>query len=153
MNHDVVREMTTVDAADVEEIRKAAESEGVQLEEPPRRELEPVTTVVLILIGTAVAVAAVMSFIERRKGGQVIDLRPGAPSIAYRDKGVTYGLVVILAADGTVTVEVKQPKDMFVQVVEALVKSLLDLGTTASAGAIAASASVAVGEMASVTTS
>lgn len=153
MNDEVVRETTIVDVADLEAIEAFAESHGVQLEELPSRDLEPVTTVTLIVIGTALAVGAVTSFIERRKGGQMIDLRPGAPRVAYRDKNVTYGLVIVLLADGTVSVEVKQPKDMFVQVVEAVLKSLLELGGGASVATVAAAVKAVAGSSVSVTES
>lgn len=81
---------------------------------------EPVTTVALILIGTALAVSATEHFIDARKGGQVIDLRPGALATFYRSPDIIYGLVIILAVDGTVTVEVKEPKGSFGTVIEAL---------------------------------
>lgn len=130
MTEDVVREVTIVEAADLDEIRALAAAEGVDIQEVPSLQLEPITTITLILIGSALAVATVMSVIERRKGGQVIDLRLGAPKALYRDKNVAFGLVVILAEDGGVAVEVKQPKEMFAQVVEALTKLLAELAKT-----------------------
>lgn len=52
--------------------------------------------------------------LEQRKGGQVIDLRPGAPKAFYRAPGVVYGTVII------VTVEVKELDGMFGKVISSL---------------------------------
>lgn len=150
MGEDMVREVAIVEAEDLGEIRAVAASEGVDIQEVPSLELEPVTTVTLILIGGALAVAAVMSAIERRKGGQVIDLRSGAPKVLYRDKDVAFGLVIILAEDGGVAVEVKQPKEMFGQVVEALTNLLAELAKS-PIEAVVDAVSAVVGDKASVT--
>ncbi|MFF6954693.1 hypothetical protein ACFZAD_39595 [Streptomyces iakyrus] len=77
-------------------------------------------TVTLILLGTATAVGAVQHALEQRKGGQVIDLRPGASKALYRTADVVYGTVVIIAEDGSVTVEVKEPDGMFGKVMSTL---------------------------------
>jgi hypothetical protein len=76
--------------------------------------------VTLVLVGTAAAVGAVLHVLEQRKGGQVIDLRPGAPKAFYRTADVVYGLVVIVAVDGKVTVEIKEPDGMFGKVISTL---------------------------------
>jgi hypothetical protein len=149
MAEETVREATTIEVADLDEIRELAASHGVQVEEIAQPGFEPVTTITLILIGGSLAVASVMAIIERRKGGQVIDLRPGAPKVLYRDKDVVYGLVIILAQDGTVRVEVKQPKELFAQVVEALCKTLLGLASP-TVDAVAGAARAVVGGDASV---
>ncbi len=48
-------------------------------------------TVALAIIGSAAAVGAVMHGLDQRKGGQVIDLRPGVPNAIYRTRDVVYG--------------------------------------------------------------
>ena len=69
---------------------------------------------------------------DQRRGGQVIDLRPGADPIARRDRGLIYGLILLVAVDGKVEVSVKEPKRMFGQVIEAFKEVLGDLlGATA----------------------
>lgn len=151
MHEETVREIVVIEAEDLDYVREAAAEQGVELQELPRQGFEPITTLTLLITGSVLAVGALSSLIERHKGGQVIDLRSGAPKPLYRDKGVVYGLVIVLANDGTVTVEVKQPKEMFDQVVEVLGKTLLGLGK-ASIDTIAGAASVAVGDKASVKT-
>jgi hypothetical protein len=100
--------------------RAAAVLHGVELHEVPRRGIEPVTTLTLILVGTGAAVGAVVHVLEQRKGGQVVDLRPGAPKAFYRTPDVVFGTVVIVTVDGTVTVEVKEPEGMFGKVISTL---------------------------------
>lgn len=63
-----------------------------------------------------------------------------------------YGLVLIYAADGQVTVEVKEPKGRFGVVVEAIRGATVDLGK-AGIAAVAQAAQAAVGDRAALTTS
>jgi hypothetical protein len=93
-----------------------AEVHGVQVRALSAKGIEPTATVALILIGTPLAVATVSRVLEQRKGGQVIDLRPGAPRPFYRTPDVSYGLVVVVSTDGQVLVHVKRPDDMFTEV-------------------------------------
>lgn len=100
--------------------KRIAADHGVRAEEVPRLGVEPVTTATLVIVGAAAAVATVSHLLDQRKGGQVVDLRPGAPRTIYRTPEVVYGTVVIVAEDGSATVEVKEPQGMFGQVVSAL---------------------------------
>jgi hypothetical protein len=112
--------VVVLDPGQVPAARELASSHGVEVEEVPRRGVEPVSTVTLLLVGAAAAVGAVLHILEQRKGGQVIDLRPGAPKAFYRTPDVVYGTVVIVTADGKVTVEVKEPDGMFGKVISTL---------------------------------
>ncbi|XVQ06624.1 hypothetical protein ACQP1W_28680 [Spirillospora sp. CA-255316] len=100
--------------------RAVAAAHGVEVESVPRRGVEPVATVTLVLVGTVAAVGTVLHVLEQRKGGQVVDLRPGAPKALYRTPDVVYGTVIIVTADDKVTVEVKEPEGMFGKVIAAL---------------------------------
>ena len=102
---------------------------GVQVERLAHEGLEPVTTVVLVLMGASLAVGQVVYLLEKRKGGQVFDLRPHADRQFYRTPDLQYGLVAIMAADGSLEVEVKEPKGMFGIVVESIVSILPKLGS------------------------
>ncbi|MEV4416600.1 hypothetical protein [Catellatospora sp. NPDC049609] len=99
------------------ELTALAEEHDVQLLREGDRG-EPIT--IAVLIGGALAVGAVMHEFERRRGGQVIDLRKDAPQPAYRDKGLQYGLVMIRSEDGTVRVEVHEPRGVLGQVLESI---------------------------------
>ena len=112
----------SVDEEDVTFLRELAAEQGAEIDVATTEGFEPVTTVTVIVIGTAFAVATIGDLLERHRGGQVIDLRENAPRIAYRDKGLMYGLVVVRRADGEVVVDVKEPKGMFGQVVEDVTK-------------------------------
>ena len=142
--------LLVVDRADADLVRAAAAEHGVRAEEIPTRGLEPVTTATFALLGAAAAVATVVGLLERHKGGQVIDLRPGAPRTFYRTRDVVYGLVVVVAADGRVLVEVKEPTDTFATAVEALQRVAVGAGS-AGVSAVAAAARDELGPAATVT--
>lgn len=81
--------------------------------------------VVWLLVGPATLVyLAIERWQDRRAGGQVIDARPGADPVAYRDPGVMFGLVVIYGTDGTVQVQVKEPTSQLTAVVRAVVEAV-----------------------------
>ncbi len=133
--------IVVLDPAQVPAARTLAAAHGVEVQQVPRRGIEPVVTVTLVLTGAAIAVATVLAVLDQRKGGQVVDLRPGAPKAFYRTPDVVYGTVVIVTADGRVTVEVREPEGMFGKVVAAL-PELLSAG-----GGSAAEIAHAVAEM------
>jgi len=121
--------VVVLDPSQVPAARTLAAAHGVEAEQVPRRGIEPVATVTLVLAGTAAAVGAVLHVLEQRKGGQVIDLRPGAAKAFYRTPDVVYGTVVIVAVDGKVTVEVKEPDGMFGKVISILPQLLTGGGS------------------------
>jgi hypothetical protein len=105
-----------------------AELDDVTTEREPDGDEGIAPIFALLVLGTAAAVAGAFSYWdEKRKGGQVIDLTPGAPKPAYRTPDVIYGLVVIKAADGTVTVEVKEPRGYFIEVIKTITDALKDV--------------------------
>ena len=120
------REFVVIDAEDLDEARRIAADNGVETEQAEARFIDP-GTVTLVLLGSSLAVATVVHLLEQHKGGQVIDQRPGAPNAMYRSKNVVYGLVVLVATDGTVTIEVKEPKGMFGQVIDAITGILTEI--------------------------
>ncbi len=125
---DHVQEILIIDREDLTQARRVAAANGVDVEEIDVRGIEPVSTVTLLLFGATAAVATVVYLLENAKGGQVIDLRPGASATFYRSKDLVYGLVVVLATDGKVTVEVKEPRGMFGPVVDTLKDIVADHG-------------------------
>lgn len=119
-----VRAVLVVDPSDVPAVREVAAAHGVTVQEVPERGIEPVSTVTLVLVGVAVTVNSVRQALERRKGGQVIDLRPGAERLAYRTADLEYGIVLIVAQDGEVTVRIDRPDDVFEKAIATLPKLL-----------------------------
>jgi hypothetical protein len=115
-----MQSVVVLDPSHVPAARALAAAHGVEVEQAPQRGIEPVATVTLILVGATAAVGAVLHILEQRKGGQVIDLRPGTPKAFYRTPDVVYGTVVIVTGDGKVTVEVKEPDGMLGKVISAL---------------------------------
>ncbi|MGK8491259.1 hypothetical protein [Nocardia asiatica] len=130
MNEPSQTHAVVLDPWDVPSARAVAAAHGVEVRELPRRGIEPVTTVTLLLIGAAAAVGAVLHILEQRKGGQVIDLRPGSPKAFYRTPDVVYGTVVVITVDGKVTVEVREPEGMFGKVISTLPQLLSSGGST-----------------------
>lgn len=138
-----------VDKGDRDLVRRLAAENETKASELGDIGVEPITTATFLLIGTVAAVATVAHLVEVHKGGQVIDLRPGVPEAIYRSKGVVYGLVIMIALNGTITVEVKEPKQMFGTVIEALQKIAIELGK-AGINSIADSVQKQLGDKVSV---
>jgi hypothetical protein len=143
--------VVVADAEDLAEIQRLAEAETVTIETIGERNLVDPASITLVLIGTSLAISTVAYLIEQRKGGQVFDLRTGAARRAYRSRGVAYGLVQIIAPDGTVQVEVKEPRGMFGQVLDTIRLIIKDLSAPV-AESIGAAAKEAVGDLAVVHT-
>ena len=120
MTADSTQTMVEVEHADLAYVRAIAADNDVQLEEVRQEGLEPVTSVTLIFLGTSLAISTVVYLLDRRHGGQVIDLRPDATRRFYRTADIQYGLVVPIAPTGQLRVEVKEPKGMFGTVVESI---------------------------------
>jgi hypothetical protein len=143
------RTATTVDieAKDLDYARAIAEREGVDLQS--EEGFEPISIITVTVIGASWAVATVSYLLEQRRGGQVIDLRPGAAPPLYRSKELEFGLILIYLSDGSVKVDVKEPKGMFGQVLDA-VTSMMPKLTGQGAKAAANQLASAVGDKASV---
>lgn len=118
-----------IDPTELAFIRTVATENGVKIEVRDQRGFIDPATLMVVFMGSALAVATVSRLLEEHRGGQVLDMRPNAPKQAYRSPDVVYGLVVIIAVDGTVSVDVKQPKDMFTVVVEEIRKAVVGLAT------------------------
>jgi hypothetical protein len=131
MSEPPAESVVIVEPAQVPAARAVASAHGVDVQEVPRRGIEPVTTVTLLLVGTAAAVGTVLHTLEQRKGGQVIDLRPGAPKAFYRTPDLLYGMVVVIAVDGKVTIKVEEPDGRFGKVIAALPRLLPGSGDAA----------------------
>ncbi|MEJ2852589.1 MULTISPECIES: hypothetical protein [unclassified Saccharothrix] len=138
-----------VDRDDLDAVTGIAAEHGVLVQPVDTRDLEPVLTVTLVLLGSALAVGTVTHLVDRVKGGQVVDLRPGAPRPLYRSKDVVYGLIVIHTVDGKVSVEVKEPRGLFGQAIDAVVQVLTGM-PEAGAAEVAGVVESAVGEIGSV---
>jgi hypothetical protein len=141
--------IVVIEPEDLDYARELAEAHGVRMEEMSVRGIEPVLTVTLVLFGAALAVGTVVYLLDKAKGGQVIDLRESMQKKFYRTDDVAYGLVVIITADGKVTVEVKEPRGLFGEVIDALTKVTVDLGK-AGLDVVAHTAKGAVGDKGNV---
>jgi hypothetical protein len=123
------RAVVVLEPSQVQYARTVAAEHDVKVEQVPNRGIEPISTATLVLVGTAAVVGAVVHILEQHKGGQVIDLRPGAPKAFYRSRDVIYGMVIIVARDGKVTVTIKEPADMFGKVIATLPKLIVNTGS------------------------
>src|SRR5438876_360290 len=79
-----------VDWADVEHVRTTAAGHGVEVQVVETKGIDPLSTTTLVLVGVPLAVGTVTQLLDRVRGGQVIDLRPGAEKALYRTKDVVY---------------------------------------------------------------
>ncbi|GIH01669.1 hypothetical protein Pma05_82410 [Plantactinospora mayteni] len=132
-------QVVIVDSAELDAVRELATAHDVGVREVPRRGVEPLTMVTLLLVGPVVAVSAVIRVLEQRRGGQVIDLRRNAPKAFYRTPDVLYGMVIIITAKGKITVRVSTPETMFDKVISSMPALLSDRGGRADAIAQAVS--------------
>lgn len=101
-----------VPAQGVPDVTAAAEGQAVDLQvEANTHVLDPITWV--LLGGGVVALVKITSdLIERRRGGVIIDLRPGATRELRRSQDAPAGWVFVFAADGTVKIETRDaPRD------------------------------------------
>src|SRR5262249_37062683 len=82
-----------------------------------------------VLTGAGIMAAHfIVDLIEKRRGGLVIDLKPGAKNLVRRDRSVPFGWAVIRSADGVnVKIETHDaPKDaserLVGQIIDGVVK-------------------------------
>lgn len=124
---EIVRQRVRVDdPSDLALLREIALADGLQFDDTSGIEfVDPVS--ILVITGTVALVGGTITWwLERRKGGQVIDLTQTDDSKRFRrTKGLQIGLVVVIAADGTVaTVEVKEPRGFLGQVLKDVIGAL-----------------------------
>lgn len=141
--------LLVVDPEDREFVETIAAENGVQAAEVDQDGFLDPVTLSFVLLGSVAAIGTVTYLVDRRKGGQVFDLRPGAPRPQYRSKDIEYGLVLIIATDGKATVEVHEPRGMLGQVIDAIKDIVGQLGK-AGIEQIGKSATAAVGDTAKV---
>ncbi len=121
---DETYEAVAVEPSHADLLRRVAADHGVRVEAPALRAPDPAT--VLYVVGAAHLVkAAIEDFLDRRAGGQIIDLREGEV-LAKRSSGVEWGRIVIVAADGTLEVR-EERRDRFGNAVAALLDALRGL--------------------------
>lgn len=90
---DRTEEILRVAVSDLDYLRATAEQYQVQVTELKSAGIEPVSTIAVVLLGSVWAVNTVSRLVDERKGGQVIDMRPGANLAVYRSRDVQYGLI------------------------------------------------------------
>jgi hypothetical protein len=127
-DNEIIEAVAVADQEDLATIRGAADRLEVRIDENPSAGIEPVTTVTLLLLGSAAAVAAVQQVVDECRGGQVLDLRAEATRFAYRDRNLKYGLVVVRMPDGNVRIEVHEPRGALGQVLDALASVAAEVG-------------------------
>ncbi|MEV0641630.1 hypothetical protein AB0I77_43265 [Streptomyces sp. NPDC050619] len=144
--NEVTEQVAFVDAEDVAFAREIAELHDVEMIEPATSGIEPVSIVAVSLLGGVLAVNTVSRLLDARRGGQLIDLRPGAVQAVGRSRDVLPGLIIVLAVDGTVTVHCQESRGDVSAVIDCL--SVLaggDASTTMAAVESAVRGSVSSG--------
>lgn len=137
------------DPRDAEAFRKAAAEFGLTVTEEPSDAEHIAPLIILAIGGGAAAVAGALTYWSQlRKGGQMIDLRESPPKV-WRDKGLVYGLVVVVLQDGSVKIEVHEPKGFFLEVVNSVIGAVKDIAEK-GIETVTKAAEAAVGDKASV---
>ncbi|RPF20911.1 hypothetical protein [Myceligenerans xiligouense] len=117
------RSLDAIDEAGERYLRALCQENDVTVERVGVR--TPDAMLLVALIGAAATVSFVVErWHDRLRGGQVIDLRPEAERVAYRDPGLAYGYVVVRAVDGTVTVHVHELPSQTLEIVKVVVDAL-----------------------------
>jgi hypothetical protein len=114
-----------VSALGLEDAVKELQADGIQVEFGTERTnfIEPVTGT-LVIVGGIAAGKFVIRVIREAKGGTVIDMTKNPVQIS-RNRKLDYGYFVILAKDGSVSVQTKdEPKDAL----ERMITEALSLG-------------------------
>ncbi len=77
-----------------------------------------IVTGVMVVGGVTLLAGVVMEWIERRKGGTLVD-KSTDPLTLKRTKDVPYGFFIVVTSDGKITIDAKDtPKGMMQQVLE-----------------------------------
>jgi len=126
-----IREIVEVrDGRDRQLLVDLADEYGARLGDVGVRTLDP-TTFAELIGGVTVLRLIIERWQDRRRGGQIIDLRSGAEKIAYRDADLLFGYVVMFLPDGRVDVQVND-KDRVNDFVERLIAAFTKGRTTAT---------------------
>ena len=118
-------ETAVIDALELEAAVEELKGESLDVRFGPTvgNIIEPVTGT-LVIVGVVVGGKFVMRVIREIKGGTVIDVTK-SPVEMSRNRNLDYGYFVIIAKDGSVTVEAKdEPKDAL----ERMINGALELG-------------------------
>lgn len=120
------------DADELDEAKQLAEAEDLSVQEASggsgglEPEVEPIT---MLIIGGGVLAAAkfITGWLDKRRGGLVIDQRDGAKDDLHRDRDVPWGYVVIYPKDGgAVTIETHdEPKDAIERLIAKVISGSL----------------------------
>lgn len=128
------------------EIETAADGLDVRIQ-PALDNVDPVTGA-LIIAGVLAAGKLVIRLWREFRGGTVVDLTK-TPVDVSRDRDLDYGFILIVAKDGSVTIEAKdEPKDSL----ERMVSGALELATKATVGGVKAVVDKTLGVGAKTTT-
>lgn len=120
-------ETVVVNGQEVKILEGLAAEHGVKLRSTKAQGVDPITAAVIVLVGSYLAVTTVREQFEKRRGGQVIDLRPQAQTLAYRDPQLRHDLILILTADGQVKINhLPLPADSG-RVIESLTQMLVKI--------------------------
>lgn len=121
-------------ADDYSALRSLADEHNLSMSIDDELQPQLVDGVTPVLIAGAVvgAVKLVTDWIDKRRGGTIID-RTYTPTRISRSSGVPWGMVAVIASDGKVEVQVKDaPKDAM----ERWVGALFELPTNVTKAAI-----------------
>ena len=141
--------LDVVDEAGERHLRQICEDVGVRVEPVSVRTPDP--ALLFAVVGTLATVPVVLErWHDRLRGGQVIDLRPGARRVAYRTRDLTYGLVILHAVDGSATVTVHDPPNQTLEVVKAVLEAVGDM-VGRPVAEVARAADAATGDRAELT--
>jgi hypothetical protein len=111
-----------LDPEEMQAAQDAARAAGLDLQIEQRPHILPAVTLVLMGGGALLAAKFVVDLVDRLRGGIVIDARPDATELVRRNRDVPYGWALVLAADGSVSINVHDsPKDASERLIQAII--------------------------------
>ena len=133
-----VRIVFDEESADTEvpDAKKIASQLRVDLQEEPQAQFVEPVTAILIGGGALLLGKFIVDLMEKMKGGVLIDLRPTATPLVTRKKDIPYGWATVIAADGSVEIEVHDaPKDAAERLLSEIIEGALKTAKEVAAAA------------------
>jgi hypothetical protein len=126
---------------ELEAAQASARTAGVDFEIQPKSQFIDPVSIILVAGGVWAIGVFVVELLDRRHGGIIIDLRPSAQQLVRRDRSVPYGWALVIAVDGTVSINVHDaPKSASERLIGEIIQGVLK-----SASDVAAAAAKAIG--------
>ncbi|WP_157647658.1 hypothetical protein [Actinomycetospora chiangmaiensis] len=144
--HPETQETVDVDAEEMRFLEINAPRYGVTVRRLDARGIDVLQYAMVSIAGSTVAVSTLLRLLNEFRGGQVIDMQAPASRRVYRSRSLEYGLVAIIAKDGTVTLSASSKRGGIEQVLALLAALKATHGADLPVSTIKAALATTAGE-------